>query len=90
MVLILLALLLITIHTAQTTYAIFYQDKKQADFLVGAEDGCCGLVAVGLSFYADDEGKVKAKSNGAKRRIISRILTLGLQLPIIVVVCKIA
>jgi ABC-type Fe3+ transport system permease subunit len=86
MVLMLLATMLICIHTLQTIYAIFYNDKKDPDFLVGAEYGCCGLGAIGMSFFAMD-APVKAKSKGARRRIFSRILTLGIQIPIIVVAC---
>ena len=87
MVLMLLATMLICIHTLQTIYAILYHDKKEPDFLVGAEYGCCGTLAIAMSFFALD-APVKAKSKGARRRIFSRILTLGIQIPIIVVTCS--
>jgi hypothetical protein len=61
--------------------------KKDGDFLVGAEDGCCGLMAIGISFIAVDE-PIKAKSPGARRRILSRLLTIGIQVPILVVTCS--
>ena len=87
MVLMLLATLLICIHTLQTVYAILYHDKKEPDFLVGAEYGCCGTLAIAMSFFALD-APVKAKSKGSRRRIFSRIITLGIQIPIIVVTCS--
>ena len=87
-ILFLLAILLISLHTLMTVYAIIYRPKKDPEWLVGSEDGCCGLLAVSVSFFAVDEPSVKAKSVGARRRIISRILTLGLQIPIIVIVCS--
>ncbi|KAJ3349947.1 hypothetical protein HDU91_006322 [Kappamyces sp. JEL0680] len=65
-------------HTLATVWAILYHNKKDPDYLVGAEDGCCGLLAVSISFIAVDE-PIKAKSPGARRRILARILTLGVQ-----------
>jgi hypothetical protein len=83
----LLALVMIGMHTLMTIYALLYNDKKEPDFLVGAEDGCCGTLAIGISFFATDE-PIKAKSKGARRRIISRIFTLAFQLPIVVITCS--
>jgi hypothetical protein len=88
MVLMLLATLIICIHTAFTILSILAADtKKDGDFLVGAEDGCCGLMAIGLSFIAVDE-PIKTKSRGAKRRALSRLITIGIQVPILVVACS--
>ena len=88
MVLMLLAIMLICVHTLFTLYAIIYSDtKKDGDFLVGAEDGCCGLLAIGISCIAFDE-PIKPKSPGAKRRSFARLLTIFLQIPIIVVSCS--
>lgn len=88
MVLMLLATLIICIHTVMSIFSILNADtKKDGDFLVGAEDGCCGLLAVGISFVAVDQ-PIKAKSAGAKRRVLSRLLTLGIQVPILVVTCS--
>lgn len=87
MVLCLLATLLICIHTLISVYSIFTSDtQKDGDFLVGSEDGCCGLMAIVISAFATDQ-PVKAKSKGAKRRAAMRVLTLGIQIPIIVITC---
>ena len=86
MVLILLAILMISIHTFLTVLSILRADPKtENDYLVGAEDGCCGLLAVAVSFVAVDKDVSEIKGKAAKRRTLSRLLTVGIQVPILVV-----
>lgn len=82
-----LSIMMVAVHTLITLYAIVYHDKKDPEYLVGCEDGFCGILACCASFVATDE-PIKAKSDGIRRRIFSRILTLGLQIPILVVTCS--
>lgn len=85
LVLCLLAVILIAIHSLISLYALIYKRNVETDFLVGAEEGCCGILAIGFAFWAQD-GTGKAKSGANQRRVFSRILTLGIQIPILVVV----
>ena len=86
MVLMLLAILMISLHTALTTLSILRSDSKtENDYLVGAEDGCCGFLAIAVSFVAVDRDASEVKGKAAKRRILSRLLTVGIQIPILVV-----
>ncbi|KAJ3000799.1 hypothetical protein HDV02_003601 [Globomyces sp. JEL0801] len=55
-------------------------------FLLGAEDGCCGLIAVVFAFVATDQPP-KAKCPALKRRAVIRLLTVGFQGPIFVFTC---
>jgi hypothetical protein len=88
MVLMLLALLLVSIHTFMTIMVTLKTDiSKEGDFLVGAEDGCCGILAIVLSTVAVDR-PIDHKSKGAKRKVLSRLLTVGIQVPILVVTCS--
>lgn len=75
-------------HTLMTIYAIVRLPKKDPEWLVGAEDGCCGMMAISISFIASDEPVKPSKSRGARRRILSRIMTLGIQIPILLVTCS--
>jgi hypothetical protein len=87
-VLMLLSSLMIAIHTLITLIALYGgNSKKDDDYLVGAEDGCCGFLAIGLSAIAVDE-PIKAKSKGAKRKAGSRVITIAIQVPVIVVCCS--
>ncbi|KAJ3315642.1 hypothetical protein HDV04_002056 [Boothiomyces sp. JEL0838] len=87
LVLSLLGTLLILVQTVFTLYmCLFHMKDKDGDFLVGAEDGCCGIMAIVLSGIANDEAP-KTKSKAYKRRAISRFLTIGFQVPIIVITC---
>lgn len=88
MVLILLATIVICTHTLITLIYIFYGNKsKDEDYLVGGEDGCCGFMAIGLSTVSEDE-PIKSHSKAAKRRAGARLITIGVQVPIIVVCCS--
>ncbi|KAJ1339526.1 hypothetical protein BSLG_005850 [Batrachochytrium salamandrivorans] len=58
---------------------------QKEDFLAGAEDGCCGLAAVVLSFgHYDNEVLAKSKSMAAKWRRASRFVTAVIQIVMIV------
>jgi hypothetical protein len=61
--------------------------NKANEFLAGAEDGCCGVAAVVLSFGAYDSDVEGHRKNANKWRRVTRLITSGFQIAIIVAVC---
>ncbi|EGF80350.1 hypothetical protein BATDEDRAFT_88513 [Batrachochytrium dendrobatidis JAM81] len=81
-----LAMVIVGLDTIIAFYFFLFScHGKKEDFLAGAEDGCCGLAAVVLSFgHYDNEVLAKSKSMAAKWRRASRFVTAVIQIVMIV------
>ncbi|KAJ3415950.1 hypothetical protein HDV05_003791 [Chytridiales sp. JEL 0842] len=87
----LLTLILVGFHSLLAIYYLVAScgttPSKANDFLAGAEDGCCGVAAVVLSFGAYDSDVEGHRKIASKWRRVTRLITSGFQLAIIVAVC---
>lgn len=90
MILLLLTFILTFLHTSVSLYFFCFNcNTKQEDFLAGAEEGCCGVASVLISFVAVDGGCAPKKDSAAfKIRRISSFVSAAFQFPMLVAICS--
>eukprot|EP00842_Homolaphlyctis_polyrhiza_P000396 jgi/Hompol1/1357/HPOL_004521-RA len=80
-----MTILLVGLHSIISLYFFLFSCRgKGEDFIAGAEDGCCGMAAIVLSFGSYDNDVIaRSKTAAAKWRRATRFVTACVQIAII-------